>query len=203
MRRIDLDDVTFAFGSWQVDPREYDKLDRIALGMRRVIRRNPNEVFLIEGYTDAVGSRIDNLTLSDRRAETVAAILTREFGVPFENLVTQGYGEDYLKVRTLAPERLNRRVAVRRVTPLIAGRDDGPPPPPRRPVRDDRYGDRDDRYDRDRPRDDRYDERYEPRRDRPRVPDDYDESYDPRDERYDPRDRRGEPYDERYDRRRY
>jgi outer membrane protein OmpA-like peptidoglycan-associated protein len=34
--------------------------------------------------------------------------------------VTQGYGEDYLKVNTEQPERLNRRVAVRRITPLLA-----------------------------------------------------------------------------------
>ena len=81
---------------------------------------------MIEGYTDAVGSPEDNLSLSDRRAESVAEVLTEEFNVPFENLVTQGYGEDYLKVQTLAPERANRRVAVRRITPLLA-RGDGPP----------------------------------------------------------------------------
>jgi outer membrane protein OmpA-like peptidoglycan-associated protein len=140
MRRIDLDDINFEFGSWEVDPGEYRKLDRVARAMKRVIARNPNEVFMIEGYTDAVGSQEDNLSLSDRRAESVAEVLTEEFQVPFENLVTQGYGEDYLKVQTQAPERLNRRVAVRRITPLLA-RGDEPPgravPPPRRG--DDRY----------------------------------------------------------------
>ena len=80
---------------------------------------DPDEVFLIEGHTDAVGSEIDNLTLSDRRAEEVAIILTDTFGVPPENLVTQGYGEEFLKVPTAGPERLNRRVAVRRITPLL------------------------------------------------------------------------------------
>ena len=38
--------------------------------------------------------------------------------MPPENLVTQGYGEQYLKVDTQGPEE-NRRVAVRRITPLI------------------------------------------------------------------------------------
>jgi len=120
MRRIDLDDITFEFGSWDVDPSQYRKLERIARGMNRIIDRNPNEVFMIEGYTDAVGSEEDNLSLSDRRAESVATVLTEEFGVPFENLTTQGYGEEYLKVPTQAAERLNRRVAVRRITPLLA-----------------------------------------------------------------------------------
>lgn len=127
MRRVDLDDINFEFGSWEVDPGEYRKLERVARAMKRVISRNPDEVFMIEGYTDAVGSPEDNLSLSDRRAESVAEVLTEEFNVPFENLVTQGYGEDYLKVPTQAPERLNRRVAVRRITPLLA-RGDGPPP---------------------------------------------------------------------------
>jgi outer membrane protein OmpA-like peptidoglycan-associated protein len=35
--------------------------------------------------------------------------------------VTQGYGEQYLKVLTSGPERQNRRAAVRRLTPLLAG----------------------------------------------------------------------------------
>ena len=74
---------------------------------------------MIEGHTDAVGAEEDNLSLSDRRAESVAVALTEQFGVPPENLVTQGYGEQDLKVPTQGPERVNRRVAVRRITPLI------------------------------------------------------------------------------------
>ena len=35
---------------------------------------NPDEVFLVEGHTDAVGTEEDNLSLSDRRAEAVAAL---------------------------------------------------------------------------------------------------------------------------------
>jgi outer membrane protein OmpA-like peptidoglycan-associated protein len=139
MRRVDLDDITFDFGSWEVNPDEYGKLDRIARAMRRIISRNPNEVFLIEGYTDAVGSPEDNLSLSDRRAEAVAEVLTEQFQVPFENLTTQGYGEEYLKIPTQAPERLNRRVAVRRITPLLA-RGEPPTSDRRQQDYDDRRG---------------------------------------------------------------
>ena len=120
MRRIDLDTVNFDFGSWTVDYSQYGSLERIARAMLRIIDRNPAEMFLIEGHTDAVGSDEDNLSLSDRRAEAVAIILSEEFEVPPENLTTQGYGEQYLKVPTDGPERLNRRVAVRRITPLLA-----------------------------------------------------------------------------------
>jgi outer membrane protein OmpA-like peptidoglycan-associated protein len=120
MRRVDLSDITFETGSWEVSEGQYAKLERAARGLLRVIERNPNEIFMIEGYTDAVGSEEDNLSLSDRRAETVAVILSEEFGVPAENLTTQGYGEEYLKIPTEGPERLNRRVALRRITPLIS-----------------------------------------------------------------------------------
>lgn len=122
MRRVDLSDITFETGSWEVDESQYHKLERAARAMMRVIDRNPNEVFMVEGYTDAVGSEEDNLTLSDRRAESVAVILSEEFNVPPENLTTQGYGEQYLKIETDGPERANRRVALRRITPLISDR---------------------------------------------------------------------------------
>lgn len=120
MRRIDLDVINFGFGAWDVSPGQYPALERVANAINRVIKRNPNEMFLIEGHTDAVGSDDDNLSLSDRRAETVAIILTEEFGVPPENIVTQGYGEQYLKINTQQAEVQNRRVAVRRITPLMS-----------------------------------------------------------------------------------
>jgi outer membrane protein OmpA-like peptidoglycan-associated protein len=122
MRRIDLDAITFASGAFEVAPEEFPKLERLSRVILRVLERNPDEVFLVEGHTDAVGSDVDNLSLSDRRAEGVAQILTETFGVPPENLVTQGYGEQYLKINTPGPERANRRVAVRRITPLMSER---------------------------------------------------------------------------------
>jgi outer membrane protein OmpA-like peptidoglycan-associated protein len=120
MPRVDLD-VTFDTGSWQLAPEQVDKLSVIAEGLNKALQQNPREVFMVEGYTDATGADEDNLSLSDRRAEAVAVALTEQFKVPPENLVTQGYGEQYLKVDTQGPEEANRRVAVRRITPLIDG----------------------------------------------------------------------------------
>jgi outer membrane protein OmpA-like peptidoglycan-associated protein len=121
MPSVDLNTVTFDTGSWEVSPDQIDLLAVVADGMNRAIAANPSEVFLIEGHTDAVGSEIDNLSLSDRRAESVALVLSQQFGVPAENLTTQGYGNQYLKVPTPGPERANRRVTVRRITPLLTG----------------------------------------------------------------------------------
>jgi outer membrane protein OmpA-like peptidoglycan-associated protein len=121
MPRVDLDTVTFDTGSWEVAPDQVERLAVIADGINRAVAANPSEVFLIEGHTDAVGSDIDNLSLSDRRAESVALVLSQQFGVPPENLTTQGYGAHYLKIPTQGPERANRRVTVRRITPLLTG----------------------------------------------------------------------------------
>ena len=121
--QIDLDGINFATGSAAIPPREAKDLAALGNTIRVFIDERPNEVFLIEGHTDAVGSEIYNLALSDRRAESVALALTEYFDVPPENLVVQGYGERFLKVGTQAAERQNRRAVVRRITPLLtAGR---------------------------------------------------------------------------------
>jgi outer membrane protein OmpA-like peptidoglycan-associated protein len=121
MRSVDIDTINFESGSWQVTPDQAPRLSAIAQAINRAITQNPREVFLIEGYTDAVGADLDNLSLSDRRAQSVAELLTRVYRVPPENLTTQGYGEQYLKVNTQEASRENRRVTMRRITPLLQG----------------------------------------------------------------------------------
>jgi outer membrane protein OmpA-like peptidoglycan-associated protein len=121
LRRIDVDTVNFEFGADTIAEDQVPQLQAMGNALAAIISDDPNEVFLIEGHTDAVGSDLANLGLSDRRAESIAVILTYYFDIPPENLVTQGYGEQYLKVLTATPERLNRRVSVRRITPLLVG----------------------------------------------------------------------------------
>ncbi len=134
VRSVDINTINFATGSWEVSPDQIPQLQALADAMLKVIEENPSTVFMIEGHTDAVGSEEDNLSLSDRRAEAVAEILTTNFNIPPENLVTQGYGEQHLRVATDGPSRENRRVQVRNITGLMAGGDgqpggpgDGPP----------------------------------------------------------------------------
>jgi outer membrane protein OmpA-like peptidoglycan-associated protein len=119
VRRVDVDTVTFESGSWNLGEGQIGALTGVARAITDALARNPNEIFLIEGHTDAVGPDVDNLTLSDRRAETVATILSERFQVPAENLTTQGYGEQYLKINTQEAARENRRVTIRNITPLI------------------------------------------------------------------------------------
>ncbi|MGI9372797.1 MAG: OmpA family protein [Hyphomicrobiales bacterium] len=119
VRRVDLDTITFATGDDQVPEFQISKLARLADVILTLTNENPDEIFLIEGHTDAVGTDDSNLFLSIRRANSVRQALVDTFDVPAKNLVAEGYGEDYLKIPTDGAERRNRRVAVRRITPLL------------------------------------------------------------------------------------
>ena len=119
LRRVDISTINFRFDDIRVPPGEIYKLRRIARVLNRIIFRRPFEVFLIEGHTDAVGDYDYNLDLSEDRARAIKAALVEHFAVPAENLVTRGYGERFLLVNTYGRERLNRRVTVRRITPLV------------------------------------------------------------------------------------
>lgn len=117
--QVEVEAVTFASGSAAIDPSQAAALSDLGLSMIEIIDNDPSAVFLIEGHTDAVGAASYNLALSDRRAETVALALTEYFGVPPQNLITQGYGETDLKIRVLSDERANRRAVVRNISDLL------------------------------------------------------------------------------------
>ena len=119
VRRIDFDTITFDTGQATIPDNQIQQMQNVGQALRDLIERDPTQVILIEGHTDAVGSDLSNLALSDRRAETVAEMLSYYFGVPPENLITQGYGEQFLKIPTVAAERQNRRVAFRNITYLL------------------------------------------------------------------------------------
>jgi outer membrane protein OmpA-like peptidoglycan-associated protein len=119
VRRVDLDSITFETGQATVRRSQVPLLEDIALATLALIDRDPSTLLLVEGHTDAIGSDIANLALSDRRAETVARILVNFYDVPPENLVVQGYGERFLKIETQAAEEQNRRVTIRNISPLI------------------------------------------------------------------------------------
>ena len=123
VRRIDLTAITFELRLVGARARAVSASSKRSPRHPAGARSNPDAVFMIEGHTDAVGADVDNLSLSDRRAESVAVVLTEQFQIPPENLVTQGYGEQFLKVPTEGPNRENRRVAVRNIAPLLAGRE--------------------------------------------------------------------------------
>ena len=95
---VDVNNITFDTGSSAISPTQAESLASLGRFLAQMVRDNPDEVFLIEGHTDAVGSAASNLALSDRRAESVALALTEYFDIPPENMVIQGYGESELRI---------------------------------------------------------------------------------------------------------
>ncbi len=116
---IDIQSINFEFGSAAIAYSEYSKIENIAIALRRLLQRNPRELFLLEGHTDAVGTRFFNQVLSERRAESMRSVLTASFGIPPQALTAVGYGEDYLLVPVPYAEWRNRRVTIRRITDVV------------------------------------------------------------------------------------
>jgi outer membrane protein OmpA-like peptidoglycan-associated protein len=117
---IDIQSINFEFGSASIPYEQRWKIEQIAIAMKRMLHRDPNEIFLVEGHTDAVGSYTSNQALSERRARSVTRDLVRYFGVPRHALENVGYGEEELLVPTPYAEWRNRRVTLRRITDFVA-----------------------------------------------------------------------------------
>lgn len=64
-------DILFDFGSAEVKPSAAARLADLVSGLPRAAP------VAVTGYTDSIGSTLDNLDLSRRRAEAVAALLRR------------------------------------------------------------------------------------------------------------------------------
>lgn len=117
---INIQSINFAFGSAAISSSQYGKIENIATAMERILRRDRDAAFLIEGHTDAVGSAASNQGLSEARAASLKSTLVREFGIPRRALETVGYGESYLLVPTENENWRNRRVTLRRIDDFVA-----------------------------------------------------------------------------------
>lgn len=119
MPAVEIDTIKFGFNESQLREEDYEALDRVGSVLEEIVAAHPGEVFMIEGHTDAVGSDEYNLNLSRERAASVKQALTEFYQIKPENLRTVGYGERFLKIPTEEEEEENRRVTVRRITPLV------------------------------------------------------------------------------------
>ncbi len=116
---IHIQAINFRFGSAEIPYSQFGKVEQIAIALNRMLRRNPDTLVLIEGHTDAVGSRYSNQILSQRRARSLRRALVYNFGIPRYALETVGYGEDFLLVPVPYEEWRNRRVTLRRADQFL------------------------------------------------------------------------------------
>ena len=78
----------------------------------KAIRVYPDEMIVISGHTDSVGSDQYNQSLSERRARSVTSFLIDTFGISKDRLIAVGYGEEQLKTPQMPEAAENRRVTV-------------------------------------------------------------------------------------------
>ena len=104
--------VEFATGSADLTPQARHTLDQ--LGRALTSQDLAQFKFRIEGHTDTVGTPAANKTLSQRRADAVAAYLEQQFSVAAARLKAIGMGEEGLAVPTppQTANAQNRRVKV-------------------------------------------------------------------------------------------
>ena len=95
---VTLPHTYFAFDSFDLDARARRIVERIAYVLNHP--RAADRTVALEGHADAIGTEAYNLTLSRRRAETVARELVGQ-GVRRERVTVEAYGES----RPLAPNR--------------------------------------------------------------------------------------------------
>jgi outer membrane protein OmpA-like peptidoglycan-associated protein len=90
-------------------------LGRVAM----VLRKYDSTLLVANGFTDTTGSRAQNLTVSQKRADAVIRQLASD-GVEQKRLAARGFGDEVLKIPTgpNVSEARNRRIEIR-ITPLV------------------------------------------------------------------------------------
>jgi len=106
---LTIGDVLFATGKADLSSDALRSVDKLS----DFLQKYPNRNVLIEGHTDSVGSEEYNLTLSERRADSVKESLTSR-RIPEGRIATKGYGKKYPVASndTAAGKQQNRRVEV-------------------------------------------------------------------------------------------
>ena len=81
-------EVLYKTGSWELKPGAMAKLDQIAQ-----VLKDKEQPIVVYGFTDSVGTRDNNMSLSQRRAAAVRDYLVSR-GVPQDLVTAQGKGPD-------------------------------------------------------------------------------------------------------------
>ena len=104
---INMSDVLFASGRWDLKPITREKLARLS----GIILSHPGLRLSVEGYTDDVGSDAMNMRLSQHRADSVRDFMIAQ-GIADANITAQGFGKTNFVAdnRTAAGRQQNRRV---------------------------------------------------------------------------------------------
>lgn len=105
-----LNNLFFDFNKFELQDKSITELDKVV----RFLNENPKISIEISGHTDNVGTPSANLTLSLKRAQSVASYLVSH-GVTSGRLVQKGYGADkpIRQNDTEENRQINRRIEFR------------------------------------------------------------------------------------------
>lgn len=113
---VPLDDLTFQTGSTQLGAGPFASLKELA----RFLQTNPDLKITLVGHSDTLGGLEENIALSRQRANSVAQVLVRDYGIDRSRVDAEGVGY-------LAPRASNRtddgRSQNRRVEALLTSLD--------------------------------------------------------------------------------
>ncbi len=110
-----LDDLRFATGSADLEDAAFPSLAELAAWLRN----SPERQVILVGHSDAQGALDRNISLSKRRAESVADRLASAHGIPEAQVRAEGIGFLAPRATNASPEgrARNRRVEVVPVNP--------------------------------------------------------------------------------------
>jgi outer membrane protein OmpA-like peptidoglycan-associated protein len=106
---LTLGDVLFDTGRADLNPGASRNLDKLV----QFLTEHDDRRVEIDGYTDSVGTDSFNVDLSQRRADTVKAVLVSR-GIDSSRIVSRGYGKDFQVASNsdAGGRQLNRRVEI-------------------------------------------------------------------------------------------
>lgn len=109
---IDIYGINFDIGKAIVKPESYPVIEQLA----NYLKENPNLRVVIEGHTDNTGSDALNLSLSEKRAQSIKAEIEKH-GIDPSRMETSGFGSSkpIADNKTAAGRTQNRRVTIKKL----------------------------------------------------------------------------------------
>jgi len=102
--------LSFDSGKFEIKPEHFGLLSKV----KSAINMSRNGQIIIEGHTDSYGSDIDNLNLSEHRAEAVVQYFLANMSLNPSRITALGFGETHPIANNETPEgrAKNRRIDV-------------------------------------------------------------------------------------------
>ena len=90
---VEVENILYDFGKWDLRPESKKELNKLV----DILRANPNITIELGSHTDMVGDSLSNITLSQKRAQSVIDFLI-EKEIPKDRLSAKGYGKQVPKI---------------------------------------------------------------------------------------------------------